>query len=139
MTTEVDDAYAAGLIDGEGSIQIKHGKGRHLQLAVQVSNTNKEVLEWLQGHYGSSIHTRSFRAVHRRVLHDLTVTGADVTEMLQHLLPFMIVKQEEAEIAIQYPHWTRKGATVAVPKEVLQERQELAIQLLAQRESQKVY
>ncbi|KKM03577.1 hypothetical protein LCGC14_1772980, partial [marine sediment metagenome] len=94
---------------------------------------------WLQRHYGGSIHTRRPQAPNRCVVHDLTLCGPDVTELLQWILPFMIIKREEAEIAVQYPHWIRRGATVAVPIEVLQERQELAIQLLAQRESQKVY
>ncbi len=134
MTSIVCDAYAAGIIDGEGCIQITRSR-RNLHLRVMVSNTNLEVLEWLQLNYGGSICAhKTYALTPRKKIYDWTAAGPNATELLEKILPFLIIKEREARIAVQYPHWTRKGATVLVPKDIQGHRQELGRQLLEERQ-----
>ncbi len=60
---DIDLAYIAGLVDGEGCIMItkenrlyteaKHGYRFWLQ--VKITNTNKAVLEWVKDLFGGSV------------------------------------------------------------------------------------
>lgn len=55
MATELDNAYAAGLIDGEGCITLAYNKKSHSYCPrVLVGNTDKRMVEWLQGKYGGA-------------------------------------------------------------------------------------
>src|SRR5437763_682904 len=48
--------YVAGLFDGEGSICIgvskRRGRSRAHWLQVQITNTNRRLIEWLHGRFG---------------------------------------------------------------------------------------
>lgn len=52
---KVDLAYTAGIIDGEGCVQIQRRlyprRVTYLSL-IEVSNTNRKILEWLHQHFG---------------------------------------------------------------------------------------
>lgn len=49
-------AYAAGLIDGEGTITLtKQGKGKTRSAAVTMSSTTIELLEFMKSHFGGHI------------------------------------------------------------------------------------
>ncbi|KKM95820.1 hypothetical protein LCGC14_1184420 [marine sediment metagenome] len=135
---DVDDAYTAGIVDGEGCILITRAR-RNLQLRVVVSNTNLEVLERLQLNYRGSVHVRKIYEP-RKQIYDWAVSGPDATELLRQIIPYLIIKEKEAKIAVQYPHWTRKGAGAlhpgkgtSVPEDIRRRREELAGRLLAER------
>ncbi len=56
MATETINAWAAGIVDGEGYItRRKHKRGTKTQPYVRVDNTDKRILQKLQENYEGSI------------------------------------------------------------------------------------
>jgi len=98
---EVEKAYLAGLIDGEASFCIsKHEfsrKGTWLQPCLDICNNNEECLEYIREMYGGTINTVKNRAHHLRFTHPRIIK-----KMLEDVLPYMIVKKEEAKVMLNF-------------------------------------
>ena len=54
MITQEDMAYVAGLIDGEGTL-LKQKNGKYYQAVVRITNTNLDMLKFVQGKFGGII------------------------------------------------------------------------------------
>lgn len=106
-------AYIAAMIDGEGSIGIyqalcrsskEPGRGQHYPAAIirtTISNSHRGVIEWLQTRIpGSRAYSYPPRNPKHLPMSRLTVDGIWGTVMLQHVLPYMIIKPRLAELAI---------------------------------------
>jgi len=65
---ELLDAYAAGLIDGEGTITLsRNHRGKMRCPVISMTSTTREVLEFMQSRYGGSIRAqRTYDANHSR-------------------------------------------------------------------------
>ena len=113
-------AWAAGFFDGEGCISIgkpinkrlrKDGTGyRHTwyQLQAIVAQRNRRPLEVLVGLFGGNI---TIVKIHGSSYFYLRMHGPKAMAMLQRLLPFLVLKQEQAELAIRFQQYydaTRK-------------------------------
>jgi hypothetical protein len=94
------DAYAAGLIDGEGCISITK---RALTVHVDVGMTKPglPLLIEMAERYGGNV--RPFRAATARwaEAHTWTIVGEGAVAMLRLLLPSLRIKREQAAIAIR--------------------------------------
>ena len=109
LLTEIEKSYIAGIIDGEGHIEIGLGKvgvskQTRWSVSVVVANTHFGLLEWMQRRLpGSYINTRQRRnpkpqwrpiwslRIHRR---------GSVRALLTQILPYLVVKRERAMEAI---------------------------------------
>ena len=105
---ENDLAYAAGLIDGEGSIQIvKHRdptcrQGYKLWLNVTVSMCDPEAVEWANNTFGGSLYTPKAKTSSGRTIYRWSVTTRAAANFLKSIRPFLKVKAEVADIAIAF-------------------------------------
>lgn len=85
-----DAAYVAGLIDGEGSITVSHGRP-----VVYIYNTSLALMEWIVAHVGGA-----FRVSHcagRSPCHVWTVASArNVHRLLSMVLEFLVIKRDKA-------------------------------------------
>lgn len=93
--------YLAGLVDGEGCIRLhpsNKGKYRKYYPRLQVTNTYKPILDMLVDHYGGAIHTDSFgpRKPNWKVKHDWRISGDKARDLLNQLLPYLIIKKDKA-------------------------------------------
>lgn len=101
-------AYAAGLLDGEGSIQINPSKGagskRYWCLTVQVASNNKDVLEWLQEQFrsGSITSWKSKHSTQGKVSHNWRLYSQEAVAFLKSVKKFMRMKDGQAEIALEF-------------------------------------
>lgn len=108
LLTETEAAYLAGFADGEASIGLhhfRHPKGDRqprFSITLQISNINHEVILWMQERTGGSIYTRQPSQDRRRVLYCLQVPSVRCCAFLKQVLPFLIVKREQAELAIEF-------------------------------------
>ena len=119
-------AYMAGFFDGEGCVTISRPHSRsNYQLEVNIGNTNREVLEWIQRNYGGRLHALR-KPTYYKPYSVWQVSGEEAIHFLQLVLPFLKVKREEAELAIRFPLWGRQGRGHNIPEEVKHERQELS-------------
>lgn len=110
-------AYIAGFFDGEGSICIgkrgpKHAK--HLQLTITLTQTDREILEWVDAQLGSlgrirvKNHGRKTRALildlgyNLKECYELVWDSLRAESVLTALLPYLKVKKARAEIALEF-------------------------------------
>jgi hypothetical protein len=111
MTTENEkNAYAAGLFDGEGNVDIRWrtthgGKYNRFELRLSVVQLATNVLDWLVENFGGSHHRRGTKMrghvpVPVRVS-AWVLTGPRALEFLRRVRPYLIVKAAQVEIALE--------------------------------------
>jgi hypothetical protein len=142
VIAETDLAYLAGFIDGEGCIGIvtqrrsRHPDRPNYVLRLTVSNTNPLPLRKFQAAHGGSLHL------------DMKQRGKDLWKpsgvwclsddrcatLLAQLLPYLIVKREQALLAIEFRTLMRNHKRMPrekrfLPKQVWDERAALKLQM----------
>ena len=109
-------AYAAGLVDGDGCIVIKGGKARKGYFGLFVLVTLVEplnnvggippALQFLQDTFGGVIGKPSKamtkHGIRRRPCRQWYVGWQTAELMLTAILPYLIEKKEQAEVALEY-------------------------------------
>ena len=115
--TEVDYAYLAGIIDGEGSILIhkcrqqlnkNRGNGKsspdktpRFVVDVKVSMTCRKVMYWLKDNFGGSLHKMK-REKHYKEIYSWQVRANQASKLLKIILPFLKTKQLQAVNCIYF-------------------------------------
>jgi len=101
--------YIAGFLDGEGSIGIHRDRQRNkyggfrYKLVVTLTNTNRKVLELIQNKIGGKIYELSSnRKTTQKPRYVLQLRRKEAEETLKKLLPFLIVKKQQALLALEY-------------------------------------
>lgn len=99
-----DLAYAAGIIDGEGSIGFrgfgKRDKPFHA-IWVRVSNTNEWLVKWLQFNFGGTVR-KAKSLPQRKDMWLWTIRTRQALHFLELIVPYLKIKRPQAEIAIQF-------------------------------------
>lgn len=104
--SDVDLAYIAGFIDGEGCICV-HRRGKVGEkeksiyaFIVTIANTDKSVIQYLHSVLGGCIANNNKRNGHKTcyVLH---LNPRKAYKLLKKLLPYLRVKKKQAELAIK--------------------------------------
>ena len=101
-------AYIAGIIDGEGCIyvrKVKPGKRyKYIQhsICIAVNNTDKKMIDFLQNNFPAYVRGyKNNNSVHRRKVWVWSIQNKKAEEVLKCILPYLITKKEQAELAIQ--------------------------------------
>ncbi len=107
--TNIDRAYIAGIIDGEGSIHMtrKIPTGT-FHAFVTVGMTDKFVIEWLASKYGNkAVETvRKPQGPFKRTpktMYRVSLQGRRACLLCELLLPYLKVKKKQAEVLMEYP------------------------------------
>lgn len=135
-------AYMAGIVDGEGSIYIGNFScnpntgDKYYQTNLQVTNTDKGLIDWLYAEFGGLLGKRSEKLCLKygtKPVYIWTVSGDLLTHVCELIQPFLIAKKRQCEIMIRmratYQHQGKgqsiKGKQGAQPntKELLDLRQ----------------
>ena len=124
-------AYLAGMIDGEGHITIELGgvktRPNH-QVTACVVNTAPSLILWLRENFGGIIYTQRHEDIVSRKRHCYRwVMHTDLQDkVLPLLLPYLTIKKEQAELAIEFRKTISSGHRKGgLPPEVFQKREEL--------------
>lgn len=101
-----DLAYAAGFIDGEGCITIlaqhkQRMRNRSYSLRIQITQVDPAPLIRLQALFGGKLRARS-RPKAQRTQYDLVLNDKQAVKVLQLIRPYLIVKAEQADIALEF-------------------------------------
>lgn len=116
MIIDVDLAYAAGLIDGEGCIQIckhRHSKylvGYHYELTVRVAMADAEPILWLKQTFGGSL-LYSPKKGNNKGMYRWSVSPRLAVKCLNAILPYLKAKRTQAEIALEFQKIKRPAGT----------------------------
>jgi hypothetical protein len=96
MSDEVLLAYLAGFFDGEGTLHIVRAGGT-ISPRCQVAQNSIEVLEMFKARFGGRIGLYS-NGTNRKIYHWAINGKAGILPVVESLLPYLVVKREEAEI-----------------------------------------
>ena len=102
--------WAAGFFDGEGCIIIKrvHPGNRH-SVRIQVSQVNPAPIKILKELFGGHISFQTPKNKDWSSQWKWEQDSKSAVETLVKLLPYLVVKRDVAELAIQFQNLKRKG------------------------------
>jgi len=100
---EAEKGYIAGMIDGEGSICLSLRKDkRHFNQitpTIQISNNNKEMLEWIQNKL------EGIGCIHKGktncYIYEIW-TPVIIEKLLYELLPYLLIKGDQAKVMLNF-------------------------------------
>jgi hypothetical protein len=117
MIADTDIAWAAGILDGEGSIgAYTNGNGGRV-LSVQVGNTDFRMVQKLHDMFGGCLRETN-PCASGRTYWQWKTTSRVAASCLRLVLPYLITKKEQAEVALVFSD--TRGSTA---------REELALRL----------
>lgn len=104
--------YVAGFFDGEGTVLIqkasaKSHSGARYWLVISLYNTHKGVMDKIQKVIGGHVIFHAGGAV-RKQHYRLALYTRQAYHLLKSLLPYLVVKKKQAEIAIAFAEYTTK-------------------------------
>jgi hypothetical protein len=131
-------AYAAGFFDGEGHIAIvrcaahrkinRYGKVyfyETYQLLLEVGQKDKTPLFWMKGKFGGKVAHSTRKRSYDKELYNIwhwRLYGTNAAEFLKLLRPFLIVKAQEADVAIGFQATMERGRRRKHSSETMQFR-----------------
>jgi len=103
-------AYAAGIFDGEGHviIHVLRRKDRNIKLyhevELAITNTNLEMLLWFKSEFDGTVTAEHPGRGHfgSKPIWYWKLTSAKATQFLKAILPYLIIKKLQAELAIEF-------------------------------------
>lgn len=139
----LDVRYAAGLFDGEGWITIckqmvKNRPDARYQLVVGIGMVHRPVIEALQSTFGGNLFLKKpsvSQSERTRTGHIWRVSSGPAAEFLEKVLPHLIVKRDEALLALSFQRHisaNRSNVFRGINRDALiAEREEIYLQLRA--------
>lgn len=108
MLLDSEAAYIGGLFDGEGNITMQKQKtklcqrGYIIRLLTRIDNTNKNAIDYIaQATHIGKVYT--FKKNNRKPLYCWHLGRlADIKAFLEQLLPYLIIKREQTQLALEY-------------------------------------
>lgn len=129
--SEVEKAYLAGIIDGEGSICLarqfaKRSHGRYIYPTVRIANTKKILFEWIQ----VRVDLKGTFYESNGCLH-ICWTGKQAIAILKEVLPYFVIKRKQADVVLGMDKMNKEAKEKAggnfghgrpIPEYVIKER-----------------
>ena len=114
--SDLDCAYAAGIIDGEGCIRLnirkapkRAGVGQ-ITLLVHVTNTALVMLEWLNARWPAPIHyIKAKEERNCKAQGQWTLTANNALHFLDDIAPYMVVKREQLKVGRRFQRYLQRG------------------------------
>ncbi len=93
--SDIEAAYAAGILDGEGSICLSRvHSSRWPSPTVSVASTDRELLDWLRARVGGTIiQKRTYKPQHLRSF-DWKLTDRRALSFLVIVRPFLVIQRK---------------------------------------------
>jgi len=125
--------YLAGLIDGEGCIDIHltrnktpNHKYEYYDLRLRIAMTTEEPIKTMEALFGGC-HSVTSKGGNRRAIHELCWIGDKALVLLELMQPYLILKRKHADLAIEYRKFCnkyRKFGSNGTPQWVMDKRRE---------------
>lgn len=128
----VNLAYLAGIIDGEGCIQVwrDHRNNTHMP-RIDVEMTHSQTIDWIRAMFPGVSNKPITRSNPRHATtYDWCVMGRKALNVLQQVLPYLKGKRREAELLLGFPYLeSRAGSHLRLPEEITIERERIRFAL----------
>lgn len=135
---EIDWARLAAFIDGEGTIMITTSMSAKSQtvghmLSLIVSGTSPRLIQWLQDTISGRVYiVKASQWKSNAPCYSWRIFEERAEVVLQHCLPYFIIKREQAETALAYRALKRQGSKGRRQSpEVIQQREAFRLQMKA--------
>lgn len=113
--TATQAAYMAGLVDGEGTIML-YRRRQYAALRLVVSNTNAAVLDWCATTMGVGDVQWKHRGNEKHRAAGMWSANSDAAEgIIAQMLPYLVIKRQQAELALDFRQRIRNPADKADP------------------------
>ena len=98
-------SYIAGILDGEGSIELKMQRKGTLDLTVHIFNSDWPLFEWIETHFGGKTYD-----IHRRArtekpqwkpVYNWNIGGQRGRDFLLSVSPNLLIKRPQADLAVE--------------------------------------
>ena len=134
--TKVDWARLAAYIDGEGCIDIHtHNQFRkHLNrvhtahyIRINIANTDFRLPVWCRDMFGGRVHLEHRKHRHKkwRDVAVWLVTSKRASEILRGVLPYLLLKREQADVALAFQATVKRIGRGGHTEETMNHRLEL--------------
>lgn len=133
--TEIELAYIAGILDGEGTLVIgKHSKRENRCEAYRgymaIANTHIPLLEYIQSRIGGKIHPQKKR--YKDGICDcytLSYSANKTRDILPKLLAYLVVKKDQAEVLLAFFERQAGNASAPISSELLEFYEECRVKI----------
>lgn len=128
--TKNDWAYLAGFVDADGTIALNRWREKCTNrwcylLRLCVSNCDKNIMNWLVSKLGGGVYLCNQNAPkHHRTLWRWVLCGTNARPVIEKILPFMLIKQKHAELALQYIKTIDRKRN-RIPPEIKEQREHI--------------
>ncbi len=101
--SEVEYAYIAGIIDGEGCFSIKKNMTTAPHIRVTVGNTHEGIIDWLKDMIGGAKWITTYaEGVNRKTAYYFEMGGKALRFHLPFICPFLKIKKEQGKLALEF-------------------------------------
>ena len=89
-------AYAAGIVDGEGSVMLQYASGtdRFRSAVVSVASTSPELLDFLKENFGGRIRGKPKYKDYHKDSYQWDIRNNDAVEFLTNIRPYLREKEK---------------------------------------------
>lgn len=122
--------YLAGMIDGEGCIFVNQNRNRSTpiyHLGLLISNTNLQLLQYLQKDFGGTIYTGGSPGIKNKQGYRLSWAGHNTKAILARVYDKLFIKKEQAKLALDFP--VLSVGQWGTPPEILKLKEEVYIKM----------
>jgi hypothetical protein len=144
--TEVDKAYLAGLIDGEGCIFISKYKGKNnttpvYSLRVVIALTDEDTINhWHRVTGAGCVHrdeSRSRQRDNNSIAWQWIISQNDAVQFLQAVYDYLYMKKDQADTAFEFMRikTDRSGRYGVVNEHITRKREALRLRLMDQKKA----
>ncbi|MDE1921318.1 MAG: LAGLIDADG family homing endonuclease [Candidatus Omnitrophica bacterium] len=96
---EVEKAYIAGIVDGEGTIGLwRHHRNETHTPNVTVANNSLTLLQWIKSKAGGGIVSKKKRQAHHNDSYAWSVRQDHAISFLNEIKRYLIIKRQQAEL-----------------------------------------
>ena len=119
---QISFAYAAGIIDGEGCIQIQKRKSGGYRMLVLISNTDGRMIDWFIDNFGGRKKNHLIGHKKWKNCWEWIIYGRNAGKFLEKIYPYLVIKKEQADLAILYCNTLTQGGQKVVTKSIMKTR-----------------
>ena len=134
-------AYAAGIFDGEGCVDITHRNRKGLinmqhDLRVKVTQKDGKIIDWLYGNFGGIVIVKNKNSTLKNPdsenwIYEWRITALKALSFLKEIYPFLQYKKEQVELGIRFQNRKKfTGRKVdSLPQNEVEVREKMLLQM----------